>query len=128
MIEILMQVLTFGLFLSFAGVMIKKAVVRARSTNFEEMRDDMTRRVRRTLNRSADEVPRLSGIEMHTNPMPGGARAGKNEERQCSVEVRTADPALPAAPIEWETVRRTEDGLTYYHNRATGETSWAPPE
>ena len=98
MIEILMQVLTFGLFLSFAGVMIKKGVVKARSTNFEEMRDDMTRRVRRTLRRSADEVPRLSGIEMHTNPMPGGARAEKNEERQCSVEVRTSDTALPAAP------------------------------
>ena len=43
MIEILMQVLTFGLFLSFAGVMIKKGVVKARSTNFEKMRDDIQR-------------------------------------------------------------------------------------
>ena len=127
MIEILMQVLTFGLFLSFAGVMIKKGVVKARSTNFAEMHDDMTRRIRHTLNRSSDKVPRLSGIEMHTNPLPGGgARAEKNEERQSSVEVRTADTALPAAPIKWETVR-ADDGKTYYHNRATGETSWTPP-
>ena len=121
-IGVVMELLTFALFASFGAVMIKQAVVKARATNFKDLRDTLSQSLsRRSRGQSAApaEAPRIAAEEEFdgVNPMlrrqpPATSRGGVVEmtatnhpapptrDRQISVEIMAAasDPLPSPAP------------------------------
>ena len=112
-IGFIMQLLTFGLILSFGGVAIKNGFAKARSF---ELPDSVSRQLSAMLSRfgsgSADETPRVDD-------------GGKEERPASSVEMVAATNINPMNCWREATA---EDGTAYYHNTVTGETSWTLPD
>ena len=147
-IGVLMQVLTFGLLVSFGAVAAKNAYVTARSTNMEDMRQRVRSLAERSRGdsaappvRGAEAAPKTPGrnlaLEMSSYKSNRGAAATPastaRRGRELSVDVET--PTLPApAPTPPKTSttedwveHRTENGKTYFYNAKTTETAWRLP-
>ena len=115
-IGLLMQLLTFGLFLSFGGVATKKGFAKASSF---ELPDSVSSRL------SAMRIQFGSGSASETPRVCIGN--GKEASPPGSVEMVAATNVNPmAAAAAWKKLA-AEDGTAYYHNSITGETSWTAP-
>ena len=112
-IGFIMQLLTFGLILSFGGVAIKNSIAKARSF---KLPDSVSSQLSAMRNRfgasSADETPRVGN-------------RGKEGPPASSVEMVAATNINPMNC--WREIT-AEDGTAYYHNKATGETAWTLPD
>ena len=112
-IGFIMQLLTFGLILSFGGVAIKNSIAKARSFKLPDSVSSQLSAMRNRFDAStADETPRVGNW-------------GK-EERQSSVEMVATTNINPMNNC-WKEIT-AEDGTAYYHNKVTGETSWTLPD
>ena len=116
-IGIIMQLLTFGLLVSFGAVAIKKTYVRLSSEKLDL--DAIRQRV-------------VSMIFSRGGQPAAGTPAPREQElapRNTTTLPTTMNPmhAECKLPEVWQAVT-TEDGQTYYHNTETGETSWTWPE
>ena len=140
-----MEFLTFGLFLSFGGVAIKKAVTKAQSTDLSDLRAKAKGRTSDMANafssRASDLSGRIMGIAIskrskdgERNPSlsvelssirtaAGGTLANPLRTPSSASSPRQAMPALPKGWIE----RSTAAGKTFYFNKTTSATTWSYP-
>ena len=127
-IQVVMQLLTFGLILTFCGVGIKKAVEKVKGgggVSSGGAADNVLTKIKS----SVGGIWRLARGKTKTPPEP------REQELAVRHPTRMAD-ALPTVvnpmrgeglPEGWAEAK-SEQGDTYYHNTGTGQTSWTRPE
>ena len=149
-IGVVMQILTFGLFLSFGGVAMKKLIVKAQGTNLGEVRGTIRGYLSDRFSSSpqgeagsTEEVAAIeSGRECSLSVELSSMRAGqrgvlanpmhtkREGEDGTTPPKETHSPKGPKTPSSlpegWEE-HRTVDGKPYYHNTVSGSTMWTRP-
>ena len=109
-ISVLMEILTFGLILSFGAVAAKNAFAKARELD--------------VLGMIGTARARFGSSDGHDAPQIARGNAADRDagESRLSVELTT-----PQASPAWK-AHASADGRAYFHNELTGETRWnAPP-
>ena len=145
----IMEFLTFGLLLSFGGVAIKKAVVKAQSTDLSDLRakvkgrtsdvaSTISSRARDLCGRIMDAVSKRSkdgdrgpsfSVELSSIRTAAGgalanpARSDATPSSSLSSSPRQATPVLPKGWAE----RSTAEGKRFYFNKTTNVTTWSHP-
>ena len=147
-IGVVMEVLTFGLFLSLGGVVLKRGYLTVRTTSMDEVRTRVLSLVRSSRGDSAApaEAPRIDGVKPLHKDCPThiemSSLGSKPDTRQLSSDSgasaklpqpqnpRRGPPEADATrqAIDWTEVVDPATGATYYHNTVTNETSWTQPE
>ena len=148
-IGVVMQILTFGLFLSFGGVAMKKLLTAAQDVSLDDVKRraaGVQSRVRSLTARSrgaSAETPRLGAApELELRAMRSGGQAsltnpGDKSTRNLSTEARLTVPS----PVGFRTVQAEArrparkgwsqatdpQGRPYFYCEATDETAWTLP-
>ena len=118
-IGVVMQILTFGLFLSFGAVALKKLVVKAQTTNLGDVRTKLSsffgRSSQEPVEAATIEAGRKGGLSIELTTMQSGGTGA------------LAKPmgALSRLPDGWSE-EVSKDGTKYYHN-TSGQTTWTRP-
>ena len=144
-----MEFLTFALFLSFGGVAIKKAVVKAQSTDLSDLRakvkgrtsdvaSTISSRARDLCGRIMDAVSKRSkdgdrgpsfSVELSSIRTAAGGALANPMRRGVTISSASASlprQATPALPKGWAE-RLTAEGKRFYFNETTNASSWSHP-
>ena len=127
------EFLTFGLFLTFGAVGMKKGFLAARNVNPTELRAKATAAIPKCMRGMCPS----SGGDLHTddaasyvtNPLRDTSSAGDIEMHGTALSVETPSTPVPAPsrlPDGW-IVHVAENGKPYYSNKVTNETTWTAP-
>ena len=156
-IGIIMQLLTFGLLLSFGGVGIKMGFAKAQGLRLDGRLSSMPSRIKTAVSSlrpgatglPVDVATGNTGTTLTSNQksksstglfqMVSGAasslkaRFSSTEKEVAQIENRlsndvemTALPSVGRLPEGW-TEQESEGGKPFFHNAATGKTSWTRP-
>lgn len=124
-IGLLMEVLTLGLFASFGGVAIKKAMLRMK---------DVKQRLVNRFSSNAGDAPHIE-----TAAAAGGGRSSSDLSvemtEHASPEFQHQNPmssrgvlgSSARLPVGW-VADTSPEGKQYFYNKETGETSWTFPK
>ena len=141
LINDIMQVLTFALFLSFGAVVLKKAFLKARSTSLDDICQQAVRSFAR-LRGAAAEAPRIGDASGARGSGFAAENPMRRSDPETAIEMRTlarrpdcplsveaefnvlAEPPLPRS---W-TRRTTSEGTASFFNEETGASSWTRPK
>ena len=120
-IGIVMQILTFGLFLSFGAVALKKLVVKAQAANLGDVRSKFSsffsRSSQEPVEAATIEAGRKGGLSIELSTMQSGGTGV------------LANPMSTQRPLPdgWTEEVSKEEGKLYYHNTVSGTTTWTRP-
>ena len=146
----IMEFLTFGLILSFGGVAIKQAVIKAQSTDLSDLRakakgrtsdmastissraSDLSGRIMDAVSKRSkdgDRGPSFSVELSSIRTAAGGALANPMRSSDATISSASASlprQATPALPKGWAE-RLTAEGKRFYFNETTNASSWSHP-
>ena len=127
-IQVVMQLLTFGLILTFCGFGIKKAVEKVKGGGGVSSGDLTADSVLTKIKSSVGEVWRLAGRgKTKTPPEPREQElAVRHPTGMADALPTVVNPMRETLPEGWAEAK-SEQGDTYYHNTDTGQTSWTRP-
>ena len=128
-IQVVMQLLTFGLILTFGGVGIKKAVEKVKGGGGVSS-GGADGSVLTKIKSNVGEVWRLVSRAFSTTSTPPEPReqelAVRHPTGMADALPTVVNPMRGDLPKGWAEAK-SEQGDTYYHNTDTGQTSWTRP-
>ena len=128
------EFLTFGLFLTFGAVAMKKGILAAKNVNPTELRAKATAAIPKCMRgmcpSSGGDLDTDDAASYVTNPLRDTSSAGDIEMHGTALSVETASTPVPAPsrlPADGWIMYVAENGKPYYSNKVTNETTWTAP-